>query len=211
MEQIRTVGIIGAGRVGQTLARLAMLAGYHVLVAGSGAPVRTKRIVDMFAPGAQTQWAADVASNADLIFLCMPLGAYDELEPSDFVGRIVVDAMNYWPEADGLRDDLEDVVTTRVVANYLHGARVVKALNHVGYRDLSARAERRSGERRVAIAVAGDDADAVRIVRDVIDTLGFDTVVVGTLDESAVIQPDGDVFGAVLSADALRRRITEGR
>lgn len=207
-----TLGIIGAGRLGQTLARLALAAGYRVLIAGSGAPVRTRRVVDMFAPGAEVHWAADVAERSDVIVLCIPLGAYDEIEPDDVVGRIVVDAMNYWPEADGVRTDLEDPArtTSRIVAAHLPNARVVKAFNHVGFRDLFTHAARRGSERRIAIGLAGDDGDAVAAVSRVITDLGFDAVAIGGLDDSRVLEPTGAAFGAVLTADALRERVREG-
>lgn len=210
-ERPRTLGVIGAGRLGQTVGRLALAAGYRVLIAGSGAPVRTQRVVEMFAPGAQTLWASEVAAHADIILLSMPLGAYDELESEDFAGRIVIDAMNYWPEADGPRDDLEDPsrTTSRIVADYLSDARVVKAFNHVGFRDLFAFAAPGAAPQRIAIAVAGDDDDAVADVVALINRLGFDAIVAGGLDDTRVMEPTGAAFGAVLGADALEARLSE--
>lgn len=207
----RTIGIVGAGRLGQALARLALRAGYRVLISGSGAPIRTKRVVELFAPGAETTWTADVAQRADVVFLATPLGAHDELEPADFAGRIVVDAMNYWPEADGRRVDLEDAerTTSRIVADFLREARVVKGMNHVGFRDLESRAGAPGAPRRVAVALAGDDIEAVARVAVVVDDLGFDTVIAGGLDDSRVMEPTGPAFGAVLGATALRDRLSE--
>lgn len=205
-----TLGIIGAGRLGQTLARLGLAAGFRVLLAGSGAPVRTRRVAEMFAPGSEVVWATDVPARADVTILSMPLGAYDELEPADFVGRVVVDAMNYWPEADGIREDLEDSerTTSRIVAAHLDGAHVVKGFNHVGFRDLFARTAPSGAPHRVGIALAGDDPHALDRVAAMTDRLGFTPVSAGGLDDTRVLEPGGAAFGAVLDADALRARLS---
>src|SRR5687767_7918675 len=105
-DAIRTLGIIGAGRVGRVLARLARDAGYRVLVAGSGDPGRIAVPIEAVAPGATAAEASVVARDADAVVLALPLPRYRELPVEELRGRLVIDAMNYWWEVDGLRSDL---------------------------------------------------------------------------------------------------------
>ncbi|MFK4788535.1 NADPH-dependent F420 reductase [Microbacterium sp. ZW T5_56] len=205
------LGVIGAGRLGLAVARLALAAGMTVRVAGSGAAIRTRQVVAMFAPGAETVGAGDVMG-ADVVVLAMPLSAIGDIDPAILRGAIVIDAMNYWPETDGVRPEFDDPShpTSSMVAERFVDARVVKALNHVAFRDLEAGAKPLGSPYRIGVGLAGEGA-ALDAVADVIRCLGFDAVPVGTLAESGVLEPRGPVFGAAVSAAQLRARIDAAR
>jgi predicted dinucleotide-binding enzyme len=130
-----TIGIVGAGKLGIVLAQLCLRAGYEVYISGSGDPSKIALSVEVLAPGAQAVTTEKLAKKAGLVMLAIPLRNFRYIDSGLFSGKIVVDAMNYWPEVDG---ELLDIISGEVsqseeVQRYFASARVIKALNHMGY------------------------------------------------------------------------------
>ena len=140
MSEPARLAVLGAGHVGPVIARLAIGAGYPVAIATSGDPEDIALITELVIPGAQPRWASDAVADADIVVLAMPLHRFLDMNPALLGGKLVVDAMNYWPTSDGVLKAFESGTSSEIVARRLAGSRVVKALNHIGYHELEDRA-----------------------------------------------------------------------
>jgi predicted dinucleotide-binding enzyme len=138
------LAVLGAGHVGPVIARLAIKAGYPVAIATSGDPEDIALITELIIPGAQPRWASDAVADADIVVLAVPLHRFGDIDPTLLDGKLVVDAMNYWPASDGALSAFEHGGSSEIVARRLTGSTVVKALNHIGYHELEDRARSRA-------------------------------------------------------------------
>jgi 8-hydroxy-5-deazaflavin:NADPH oxidoreductase len=193
---VTTIGILGAGKLGTVLARLAVAAGHRTLIAASGEPDEIALLVDVMAPGAIPAHAVDLTRDADIVILALPLSRLHTIKPEPLDGKIVVDAMNYWPAVDGVILEFENgAPSSLAVAAVLPGARIVRALSHLGYHQLDEDARPVAAGDRHAMAIAGDDLDALDHVAALVDDLGFDPVIAGGLSASACFGPGTAAFG----------------
>jgi predicted dinucleotide-binding enzyme len=207
INDIRTVGIIGAGKLGTTLARHLLDAGYDVLISGSGGVDRLALVVDVLLPGARPAVTADVIAHSHLVILALPLGRLHELPAAAFEGVLTVDTMNYWEPVDGHLPAFANRTGTssELVASMLPGARLVKAFSHLGYHDLDDLARPRGDPARVGLALAGNDPAAVATVARVVDRLGFDPADIGSLANSAILEAGHPLFGRPVTAEHLEK------
>ena len=203
------IGILGAGRLGVVLARLASGAGYRVLIAGSGEPKRIALPRDVLANGAVATTAAAAAEQADIIVLALPLSKYRGIPADALAGKLVIDAMNYWWTADGILAEFTDPLSSssEVMQSHLPASRVVKAFNHMGYTDLEDEARPPGQADRKAIGVAADDANDLELVAGIVNDVGFDPVRVGRLADGVKLEPGTEPFGADVDAAELQAMI----
>ena len=204
------LGIVGAGKLGTTVARAAIAAGDEVAISGSGPAERIALTIDVLAPGARAVTTAEVVRHAGLIVLAVPTHRFRELPHDLFAGKNLIDAMNYWEPIDGTDDELAAAPagSSLVVQAWFPLARVVKSLNQLGYHELDEGRRPVGAPDRLAIAAAGDDRAAVRMVFQLIDRLGFDAVDAGPLIAGVALGPGGPAFGLGASAEELARLIS---
>jgi 8-hydroxy-5-deazaflavin:NADPH oxidoreductase len=201
----RRLGIVGAGKMGTTVARAAVAAGYDVAIAGSGPADDIALTIDVLARGARAVTTDEAVRHGDIIVLAVPTHRFRELPRDLFAGKILIDAMNYWEPVDGVNEELAAAAdgTSMVVQERFPSARVVKSLNQLGYHELEEHRRPQGSPDRIAIGAAGDDRLAVRAVMRLIERLGFDAVDAGPLENGLALQPDGSPFAVTHSASEL--------
>lgn len=199
------IGILGAGKVGTVLARLALAAGHRVLISASGSADRIALIVDVLAPGAEARTTPEVIEAADVVILALPLGKVRTLPADALAGKLVIDTTNHWEPVDGPLPEItgDPRGTSAVVADLLPGARIVRAFSHLGYHDLDERGTPPGTPDRVALAIAGDDPEAVAEVARLVDEFGFDPLPTGDLLTGRAFQSHTPAFGYPLTREEL--------
>ncbi len=202
------IGILGAGHIGGTAAKLFAQAGHEVAVSNSRGPESLAALVSSLGPGARAATPADAARFGEIVLLAIPWRKMDELPPADlFAGKVVVDAMNPYT-ATGRVMDLGQRTSSEEVAKRLPGARLVKAFNTMGWKTLETGSRKPPSEHRLAIFLAGDDAAAKSTVARLIDEIGFGPIDTGSLrDGGSRQQPGSPVYGRPLTVREAKRTL----
>jgi predicted dinucleotide-binding enzyme len=192
VQNISTIGLIGAGHIGGQLARLGVQHGYRVVISNSRGPETLSDLVSELGENATAATAEEAAKAGDVVVVTIPLKNIDAVPVAPLEGKIVIDTNNYYPQRDGriARLDSAEATTAGLLQEHLPGAKVVKAFNHIGAPDLTTKNAPAGTPGRRALAVYGDDADARATVKAMIDEFGFDTVDGGPLADSWRIERD---------------------
>ena len=204
-----TLGILGAGRVGTALARLALKAGYRVLLANSGRNQDLEPLIDALVPGAHAATADEAASRSDLVYLALPIGKYQSLPRASLAGKTVIDGMNYWPAMDGVLAEFESTPgqSSELIQDFLEDSRVVKTLNHIGYHDLENDSTLKDPHQNRALVVAGNDPQARAETSALIHKIGFVPVDAGPLANGWKLSPVSPIFGRYCEPKELQHRL----
>ena len=194
-----TLGILGAGQAGSTLARAAIGAGYDVVIANSRGPETLAGLVADLGPRARAASAADAASAGDLVVVAFPYARDSRLPVAELAGKVVLDTNNYMAWRDGSFPEVDSGSTTvyELRQEQLPDARVAQAFSHVQFHarspvrvpsdtlpGLASRTRPAGAPDRKALVTSSDHPDAVERVTRLYDDLGFDTVDNSPLSES---------------------------
>ena len=195
------IGIIGAGMIGGTAARLFAEAGHDVALSNSRGPESLKATVDAMGPRVRAATVEEAASFADVVLLAVPWRKPEALPRAETVnGKIVIDAMNPYGEG-GQIENLQGLTSSEHTRRRMPGARLVKAFNTIWYKHLaeSGRKDLPVADRR-AIFIAGDDGDAKEAVRRLVEDIGFGAVDLGGLAEGGRRQePGSPIYNRVMT------------
>jgi predicted dinucleotide-binding enzyme len=219
-----TIGFIGSGRIGETVARLAAAAGYHVVLSNSRGPQTLQDLAADIGPLASAGTAEQAAEQGDIVVVAVPLRAYRDVPAVPLAGKTVLDANNYYPQRDGQIAELDagTATSSELLQRHLAGAHVVKAFNNIFFKHLLRLARPHGAPDRSALLIAADDAGAATAATEFLDAIGYDAVQSGTLAESWRQEPGSAVYGGVygpfedeggvpVGAQALQAKLAENR
>lgn len=175
------IGVIGAGRLGQAMARTALRAGRSVVVAHSRGPETLASVVSALGEGASAG-TVDEAASAGIVVIAVPWDRVPQaVQGLNWKGQVVIDATNDWAA-----DDLQGRTSSELVADLVTGARLVKAANTLSAEVLGSDPHEAGGER--VIFISGDDADAKADVVALFQDAGFAAIDLGDLATGGAMQ-----------------------
>jgi 8-hydroxy-5-deazaflavin:NADPH oxidoreductase len=223
-----TLGLIGSGMIGSTVARLAVAAGYDVVLSNSRGPETLGGLVDELGATSRAASATEAATAGDLVVVSVPLRALPSLPVAPLAGKVVIDTGNYSPGRDGRIAALDNgsLTTTELLQRELAGAAVVKCFNNIFFRHLGELSRKAGAPDRTALPIAGDDTSAKATVTTFLDEIGYDTVDTGPLADSWRFEPGTPAYGtpygggarnfaaepgSPVTADALRAALAAAR
>lgn len=200
-----TIGIVGAGKLGTALGQLVLEAGYPLHITGSPNQEHLNLILNSVLPGAIVVDFETNAANADILILALPQDAVEDLDISAIQGDII-DATNEW-------DDTHEPITVddnffaQLVEKFPEH-RWVRTLNQAAYTDLLADAVEAHHPMRRAMALVGNQDEAVQRIAAFVDAIGYDPV---TLDpvHGALLDLGGPIFGERLTREELIAVVAE--
>lgn len=191
-----TIGFIGSGNIGSTLARLAVAAGHDVVLSNRRGPDSLAPLVAELGPNARAATPAEAAAAGEIVVVTVPLHAYQSVPVAELRGKVVIDTDNYYPDRDehiAALDD-ESTTTSELLKAHLPESAVVKAFNNIYFKHIAPLARPSGSAERSVLPIAGDDAEAKRAVTAFMDSIGWDAYDVGPLAEGWRFQRDTPVY-----------------
>lgn len=189
-EEIKNVGIIGAGRIGKTIAQIAIRAGRSVVISNSRGPASLVSLVEELGDGATAGTVKDAAAADFVVIAVMWPDVPAAVDGLEWAGRVVIDPTNDFDPSD-----LDGRTSSEVVADLVAPSRVVKIANTLGAGVLAADPSERDGQR--VLFLSGDDADAKSAVTGLFADAGFFVVDLGGLREGGRMQQFGGPLAGV--------------
>jgi predicted dinucleotide-binding enzyme len=204
------IGVIGAGHIGGTIGGLWTKAGHPVFFS-SRHPEELHDLVGRLGPLAQAGTVDQAIAFGDVVFIAVPYGALPQIGRDygkSLEGKVVLDANNAVAARDGgaIADEVEHDGIGVISQKYLPGARLVRAFNTLGYGIFEREANR--APPRLAVPIAGDDPEAVKIAAGLVSDAGFDPVEVGKLTDARRFQRGAPGYGQNVSAAELRQKLS---
>ncbi|HEX8006871.1 MAG TPA: NAD(P)-binding domain-containing protein [Trebonia sp.] len=193
-----TVGLIGSGHIGSTVAKLAIAAGHSAVLSNSRGPETLRDLVAELGPDAQAATSADAAAAGDIVLISIPVKAYQDMPAQQLAGKVVMDTGNYYPQRDGQIPELDSgsLTSSEYLTRPLPRSEVVKVFNNIFFKHLASLARPAGVPDRSYLPIAGDSSAAKAEVTEFLDSIGYGVIDVGPLAESWRQQPGTPVYGA---------------
>ena len=193
-----TVGLIGSGKIGGAVAKLAVAAGHPVILSNSRGPDTLADLAGQLGPLARAGTGQEAAEGGDLVVVTIPLRAFRTVGPGPLAGKVVIDTCNYYPRRDGQIPELDNgaLTSSELIQRHLAGSALVKAFNNIFFKHLEWLSRPSGAPDRSYLPIAGDGAEAKAAVTAFLDSIGYGDVDAGPLAESWRQQPGTPVYGA---------------
>ena len=202
------IGVIGAGKIGGTLASLWVKAGHEVLLS-SRHPDQLQDLARSLGPKARVGTPKEAATFGEVVLVSVPYGALPQVGrdlSKELAGKVVLDTGNPYPQRDGpMAEEARRKGTGVASGEFLPGVRLVRAFNAISY--LSLRSEAHRAGEPVAIPIAADDEQALAVATRLVRDAGFEPVVVGPLAKARLFDVGTPVYTQILTAKELRQRL----
>ncbi|WP_207211904.1 NADPH-dependent F420 reductase [Promicromonospora panici] len=181
-----TVGFLGSGHLGGSIARLAIAAGHRVVLSNSRGPETLADMAAELGPRASAATSGEAVAAADIVVVSVPVKAFPGLPATPLAGKTVIDTCNYGPERDGHIPELDStsLTSSELVLRYVPDAMFVKAFNSIFFKHLLSLARPAGAADRSYLPIAGDSAPAKAAVTEFIDSVGYGVVDAGRLADS---------------------------
>ena len=203
------IGVIGSGRIGSTLGGLWVKAGHEVMFSDRD-PEQAKRVASELGARARTGTPREAAQFGDAVLIAVPYGALPAVKQEvgeQLKGKVVIDPNNPVPSRDGeLGAQAKEKGAAISTAAMLPGARLVRSFNSWGYQTMAREANRPAP--RMAMPLAADDAEALKVGVQLVRDAGFDPVPAGSLAASKAFDLGSSVSGRVMTADEMRKALS---
>jgi 8-hydroxy-5-deazaflavin:NADPH oxidoreductase len=213
MADMTTIGIIGTGHVGTSLAKAAIAHGYDVVLSNSQGPDSLTGLVQDLGPSARAATPAEAAAAGDFAIVAIPITTVGQVPAEPLAGKTVIATINYFPQRDGHIAEIDNGTTTApgVLQAHLPASHVVRAFSMIDAADMSGDGHPAGDPKRRALALAGDDQAAKDLVAKLYDEFGFDTVDLGGLAESWRVDPGQKAFVTHQNLEQLRANVANAK
>jgi hypothetical protein len=181
-----TVGFIGSGNLGITIAQLAVKAGHHIVLSNSRGPETLADATAKLGPRASAATSEQAAAAGDVVVVTVPVKSFPNLPTTPLAGKTVIDTCNYGPERDGHIPELDSgsLTSSELLLRHFPDAMLVKAFNNIFYKHLLSLARPAGAADRSYLPIAGNSAPAKAVATEFIGSIGYGVVDAGPLADS---------------------------
>jgi predicted dinucleotide-binding enzyme len=208
-----TIGIIGSGHVGSSLAKAAVAHGYDVVLSNSKGPGSLAGLIAELGPRARAATPEEAAAAGDFAIIAIPVTTIGQVPVEPLAGKVVIATINYFPQRLGRIAAIDNGSTTApgLLQAHLPASKVVRAFSMLDAADMSGDGHPKGDPKRRALALAGDDPQARALVARLYDQFGFDPVDLGPLDESWRVDAGQPAFVTRQNVAELKANIARAR
>lgn len=194
-----TIGIIGAGEVGTNVARASIAHGYRIVISNSRAPETLQNVIRELGPSAHAATAAEAAAAGDFVVIAVPLKLVNTMPVETLAGKIVLDTNNYmiWRDGNYAVIDSGEKTVYELRQEQLPKSKIVQAFTHIQAPRILTAARPTGSPDRIAVPISSNFPEAIELVSELFDQLGFDTVDNSPLSEAWRSAPGQPAWSAL--------------